>query len=295
MYNPQAGTQEVPVADIVAALIQKGATVVAQCTKVDDYAKALEKTCDFILIAGGDGTVGKVVKLIVDKQVPIAILPFGNANNIANSLEVDTALNAIIRSWQQENFKNFSIGTLVTDQKKEYFLESVGWGLFADVLSAIKAKKRRGSKKHPGKTKRKVEEGLNHLSKAISKMQASHYKIILDGNDHSGNYLWVEVMNIRSMGPQLLMAPEAHHGDEFLDVVLVREGEEESLSAFIHGQGNGESNHFFQTIKAKQIQIHSSEIIHIDDEIQNQNQEVLNPSQWYRIDLVDEHFRVINA
>src|SRR5690554_5575017 len=94
MYNPQAGTQEVPVTDIVAALIQKGAQVVAQCTKMDDYAKALEKTCDFILIAGGDGTVGKVVKLIIAKQVPIAILPFGNANNIATSLEVDTAVAA---------------------------------------------------------------------------------------------------------------------------------------------------------------------------------------------------------
>src|SRR5690606_5750365 len=224
-----------------------------QNTKTDDYAEALETACDFVLIAGGDGTVGKVVKLIVAKQVPFAILPFGNANNIANSLKVDTALNTIIHSWQQRDFKKFSIGTITTDQKKEYFLESVGWGLFADVLSTIKSEKKQGKKN--GNSRRKVEEGLTHLLKAVGEMQASYYHIMLDGKDHSGNYLWVEVMNTRSMGPKLLMAPEALHEDEFLDVVLVREGEEENLKAFIHRQNNEEeNNHFFQTIKARQIQ-----------------------------------------
>src|SRR5690606_19692374 len=169
---------------------------------------------------------------------------------IANSLEVDTALDAITLSWQRKNFKQFSIGTLATDLKKEYFMESEGWGLFADVLSKIKSKK-----KDTNKTKRKVEEGLNNLSKDISEIQESYYQIILDGNNHSRNYLWVEVMNTRSMGPKLLMAPEALHEDEFLDVVLVREGEEENLKAFIHRQNNEEeNNHFFQTIKARQIQ-----------------------------------------
>src|SRR5699024_8430521 len=127
-----------------------------------------------------------------------------------------------------------------------------------DVLSTIKSEKKEGKKSV--NTRKKVEEGLKHLLKAIGEMQASYYHIMLDGNDHSGNYLWVEVMNTRSMGPKLLMAPEALHEDEFLDVVLVREGEEESLKAFIQGQNDEGNNHFFQTIKVKQARICSHEV-----------------------------------
>lgn len=113
MYNPQAGGCELPVEDLVSKLQQRGAEVCTQITRDDDYKRTLEQPRDFILIAGGDGTTGKVAKKVFYKQVPIAICPFGSANNIAGSLVVDSALDAIFEGWQKTEFRQFSVGSIV--------------------------------------------------------------------------------------------------------------------------------------------------------------------------------------
>jgi len=39
-----------------------------------------------VLVAGGDGTVGKVGRELIDSGVPLGVLPLGTANNLACSL-----------------------------------------------------------------------------------------------------------------------------------------------------------------------------------------------------------------
>ena len=290
MYNPQAGGSDLPVEELVNGLQKRGAKVFSQCTKEDDYTEALEKSCDFVLIAGGDGTIEKIAKKIVHKKVPIAILPFGNANNIAQSLDVDTALDAIVNSWLAKEFRKLSVGTILIDNESKYFLESVGWGLFAEVLNTIRSDKKKKQKDAIDK-KDKVTSGLSRLSKALKELKPSYYELFLDGVDHSGDYLWVEIMNTQSMGPQLQLAPEASHGDEFLDVVIVTEDERESLDGFLNSQNGGENPHPFSTIKAKTIKVKSPEPIHIDDEIHQSSPD----KDWLEISLVSQYFWVINA
>jgi len=291
LYNPQAGGSDLPVEDLVNGLKKRGAKVFTQCTKEDDYMEALEKTCDFMLIAGGDGTIKQIAKKIVYKNFPIAILPFGNANNIAYSLDVDTALDAIVNSWLAKDFRKFSVGAIHIDKESRYFLESVGWGLFAEVLNKIKSKKKKKKKKDPVDKKDKVQFGLSRLSKRLKELKPSFYTIYLDGVDYSGYYLWVEIMNTQSMGPQLELAPEASHGDEFLDVVMVTEDERESLEWFLNSQNGGKNPHQFSTIKAKTIKVKSLEPIHIDDEIHEPTPE----KDWLEISLVSQYFWVING
>src|SRR5690554_5328450 len=142
MYNAQAGGNPLPVEDLVKRLEKRGAEVLAKDTKEDDYKNALEEPCDFILIAGGDGTIEKIAKKIIHRNVPVALLPCGNANNIAESLDVDTALSAIVNSWDKRDFRKFTVGSIAVDGERQEFLESVGWGLFANVLKEVKANKK---------------------------------------------------------------------------------------------------------------------------------------------------------
>jgi diacylglycerol kinase family enzyme len=292
MYNPQAGEKSLPVDGLVSALEKRGAKVITQSTKADGYAKALEKVCDFILIAGGDGTIEKVAKLIVHNPVPIAILPFGNANNIAASLNVEMALDEIINNWKKRNFSKFSVGSILINGEKEYFLESVGWGLFSEVLS--KSKEEKNKITASAKVEDKVESGLTLLNEEINELQPAFYEIQLDGMDYSGSYLWVEIMNTQSMGPQLKMAPEARHGDEFLDVVLIKEEDREKLKFFLNenrkSNGNG-----FRILKAKNIKTFSFESIHIDDEIYKPKKFDPSDQAWLEISLVPQFFWIINA
>ena len=294
MYNPQAGEKALEVEDLVSALEKRGAKVITQCTKDDDYAKALEHACDFILIAGGDGTIEKVAKLIVHKPTPIAILPFGNANNIAQSLNVETALDGIINNWKNKNFSKFSVGSILINQETHYFLESVGWGLFSEVLSKSKADKK---KKEKSSTTRedKVGSGLSMLNQSVQEIQASNYSIFLDGKDYSGYYLWVEIMNTQSMGPQLKMAPEASHGDEFLDVVLVKEADRKNLELFLNTQNGQGNTNGFNILKAKKIRVNSRESIHIDDEFYKPKNSGPFHQEWLEISIIPQFFWVINA
>lgn len=292
LYNPTAGEKELQVDTLVKGLHARGAEVIIQSTKDDDYEKVLDLSPDFVIIAGGDGTVEKLTKKLVDKNIPIAILPAGSANNIANSLNVEATLDGIINSWHSKNFCKFSMGMVVVEQNKDYFLESVGWGLFSEVLSKTKTEKKNQKKNSSSSQKDKVESGLDKLSQSLEDLQASYIDIFLDGKDYSGDYLWVEIMNTQSMGPQLKLAPEAKAGDDFLDVVLVKEDEREILKEFIDNQSEEGPNPYFKTIKSKQIKVKTSETFHIDDEI---HKGVKEDKRWAKISLFYRYFWVINA
>ena len=293
VYNPQAGGSPMPVEDLVKGLEKRGADVLTQDAKEEDYQQALGYPCDFVIIAGGDGTIEKVAKQIIKlgKGVPIAILPFGNANNIAGSLDVDTTLGSIVASWREKDFRKFSVGSINIAGSNRNFFESVGWGLFAEVLEEVKAEKKARAQP-PVNAKDKVESGLKRLSQRVQELQPSFYQILLDEVDYSGYYLWVEVMNTQSMGPQLQLAPDARHGDQFLDVVLIKEEEKARLEDFLNVRNGENHDNLFNPIKTQKIKIRSNQSVHIDDEMF----QVEDPSaQWAEIRLIAQPMLVLNA
>ena len=57
--------------------------------------------------------------------------------------------------------------------------------------------------------------------------------IRLDGKKMSGDYLMLEVQNIRYIGPNLELHPEADINDGFLDVVMVGAKERNKLKPYL--------------------------------------------------------------
>src|SRR5881396_3389116 len=86
MHNPKAGRGNHARKELMAALANAGHHAIYQSTKKSDYKKALKKSVDVVLAAGGDGTVGKVGRELIDSGVPLGVLPLGTANNLACSL-----------------------------------------------------------------------------------------------------------------------------------------------------------------------------------------------------------------
>jgi diacylglycerol kinase family enzyme len=292
MYNPNAGEKDLNLDKLVKGLSSRGAEVRLQSTKEDNYELALEEKADFILIAGGDGTVEKLAKKLVFKNIPIAILPVGSANNIASSLDVEATLDGIFGSWHSKDFRKFSVGMVEVEQNKSYFFESVGWGLFSEALLKSQTEKKNPMKYISSRQKDKVESGLDKLSQCLDDLQASYYEIFLDGEDHSGHYLWVEIMNTQSMGPRLQLAPEARHDDEFLDVVMVKKGDLDLLKKFIELDSHKGAHNFFKSQKSKHVKVKTHVKPHIDDEIPKEKYWC---EKWIEIGLFSRFFWVINA
>src|SRR5205823_788604 len=91
-----------------------------------------------VIIAGGDGTVRKVCKKIIDKgsDPVIGLLPSGTANNIGTTLEINENIKPIIRSWKygEGNKIPFDSGELSNADFKSFFVESIGVGLFPEMV-----------------------------------------------------------------------------------------------------------------------------------------------------------------
>ena len=91
--------------------------------------------------------------------------------------------------------------------------------------------------------------------------------IQIDDGEYSGNYLMAEVMNTRSIGPNLNLVPFADPGDGEFEVVLITESQREQFANYILSKILGkEEPAFFNILKAKKLRIAWEGVhLHVDD------------------------------
>src|SRR6185295_14113308 len=87
LHNEGAGDDNQPDGKALRKLLRDAGHDVEYCDARDEtWAAALEKPADVVAVAGGDGTVGRVAKKLIGRDIPVAPLPFGTANNISKTL-----------------------------------------------------------------------------------------------------------------------------------------------------------------------------------------------------------------
>ncbi len=268
LHNPGAGDEVHPKQELISMIEE---TLDLECryfsTKEKDW-KDIEPGIDLLIIAGGDGTVRKVSRELlnrkrIDRQVPIAILPLGTANNIAKTLHITGEVKDVIKSWRKKHVKKFDIGRIdgIPDQK--FSLEGFGYGIFPNVIKGMRGP----DKEFRSMPDEKMKKAVDMLADMIRDQEPFYCSIEIDGADHSGNYLLVEVMNIQSIGPNLQLAPHADPGDGKLEVVLLTERHRDQLLEQVH-DGGPEKKLAFPTFKGSSIHLHCEEKnLHNDDEL----------------------------
>jgi diacylglycerol kinase (ATP) len=85
-----------------------------------------------IIVAGGDGTIGWVVRKLVDTKHPLGILSMGTFNNFAKSLHLPTTVDAAIRVIKTGKPHPITLGRL----NGKIFLEAAAIGLFGETIAA---------------------------------------------------------------------------------------------------------------------------------------------------------------
>ena len=91
VHNPTAGTASHTAEQLTTILKEAGYSDVMYCsTKERQHKRALLSIADLVLIAGGDGTIAKVIRCLPQNDIPVAILPLGTANNVARSIGLHT-------------------------------------------------------------------------------------------------------------------------------------------------------------------------------------------------------------
>jgi diacylglycerol kinase family enzyme len=218
IHNPKAGDRKHSKKQLTTSLARCGHQAFYQSIKERGWEKVFKKPVDLVIAAGGDGTVHKTAWQIIDSGVPLAILPLGTANNLARSLGFAGSVDEILQSLHYGKCTPFDVGVARNGSQRDYFLEAAGGGLFADYFPAAEANKKEGAS-----PEEELRSHLSLLRKLALNYHARRWKMTIDGKDISGRYILWGVMNIRSAGPVLHLAPKAKTDDGQLDFVAVRE------------------------------------------------------------------------
>ncbi|MEO5602093.1 MAG: diacylglycerol kinase family protein [Cyclobacteriaceae bacterium] len=269
LHNPAAGQGETSRQELTQMIVTAGFECSYSSTKENSRENIVSKDTDFIVLAGGDGTVRKIAaelldRNVLDKKLPIGLLPLGTANNIAKTLGLSGDTPQIIKGWRGATAIKFDVGTISGLPRPNFFLESFGYGLFPMLMKQMK-KQKRNDIDDPA---RKIEVALQLLHQLVRSATARGCHVEIDGKDYAGKFLLIEVMNIRSIGPNLYLAPEADPSDGFFDVVIISENQREALTAYIEKKILGQEVKFdFPVLRARNIRIlWNGKHAHVDDE-----------------------------
>ncbi len=269
IHNPGAG-DEAHSKSTLLRLIEAAGYECRYCSTDSEAWKEVNPKADFIVIAGGDGTIKETITELLKsgnaaKRLPIAILPCGTANNIATSLNIKGEMIDIIRKWSHPETTAIDVGEIFFfEEKPNFFIESFGYGLFPYLMKEmIKTGKNKIEDKEE---KIKAAQQLMH---DISHSYKPHYcELIVDGEDHSGEFLMAEIMNTRLIGPNLFLSPHGHPGDGTFEVVLIPGDDQAKFAAYVDSKINDkEVAYSFVTIKAEDVKIKwKGTHVHVDDQ-----------------------------
>jgi diacylglycerol kinase (ATP) len=232
IHNPNAGDEAHSRSELCATLADAGHDVRYHSIKADGWKEALHGPTDLVAVAGGDGTVRRVVKELAGSDVPLTLLPLGTANNIARTLGFrDAAVAELARAWPRASKLALDVGKVDSTSGGTQFVEAVGGGLFADLLARAEE-----ADDDANDADEDLERGLRLLLEAITDARARPWTLELDGTDVSDDLLAVEALNVGESGPRIPLAPGADPSDGKLEVVLVRPDAAGSLAAHVEAR-----------------------------------------------------------
>ena len=265
VHNPEAGDESHSAERILKRLTDAGHDATLGSTGKRGISKALDDPGDLVVAAGGDGTIKKVALALAGRGIPLAILPIGTANNIAKSLGIIGSVDELIAGWRSGNRRRLAVGTVAASYRTMRFVESVGVGAFTELVTRGAEEVDENTASLTGHT---IDRALLLLQRIVEEQVPSSRRVEIDGVDLSGEYLLVEAMNTRLVGPNVPLAPGADYGDDQLDVVTVTQAERRVLTEYLEARLAGGADPPFLTVRrGKRVTMRASpDELHVDDE-----------------------------
>ena len=197
--------------------IIKQATVFYTRGKEDAKTKAYEakrEDYDFVVAAGGDGTVNEVVSGLhmSGSGLPLAILPSGTTNDFATSVGIAPTVHCLYQLIKNFNVVAADIGRF---NDKDYFLNVTAGGILSDVAHSVSVE----AKTLFGKTA--------YVAEAVKKVSENHFKTTpllfeMDGDREVFDVFFFILANSKSVGGFPKICIDAKINDGYMDLCVVK-------------------------------------------------------------------------
>lgn len=261
-YNQKAGDRA-SLSQIEGLLRDQGHEIVRIFEKGTDPERLFDERADVVAAAGGDGTVSTVARVLVGQGIPLGILPLGTANNIAKSLGIDSSIAEVAKRWKRACRQPLDLGVASGQWGESRFVEGVGVGLIPAGITALEARPVEDETRAA-----RVAHAVRRHRKVLSQLKSHRYTVTLDGTRTTGDFLLIEVLNIRSVGPNLVLSEDADPSDGFFSVVMAGEEHREQLARYFQDRSEQPSATLsLPTQRARHIDIQGCEDVHVDDEV----------------------------
>ncbi len=266
IHNPTAGEQDEDAKSLRKLLKRAGHEVRYRSAKEAGWKRSLKKPAELVVVAGGDGTVGRVARRMAGRGIPMAVLPLGTANNIARSLgQHERPLEELVDGWNDAKRVKLDVAVAKGPWGTRNFIEGLGFGVFAGQLAALEDE----DVPEPKRAASKVNQALSRMKRAAESWEATQVQAKLDGKDISGRYLMMEALNLHYVGPNMRLALDGMPGDGEFEVVLVTEDERARFVQYLEAwRENRERLAVLPSHRGKHLQIEWTGFpLHIDDKL----------------------------
>jgi diacylglycerol kinase (ATP) len=265
MHNPKAGTEALSRKELLREFQRAGHKVAYHSVKEDGIGHALKNPGDVVVVAGGDGTVRKIGTQLRGREVPIAILPLGTANNIARALGLHGNHEELIRALAGSRVVKLDVGVARGPWGEMPFLEGAGAGLFPRMLSDHASNRRQGVPDAVDALGG-IRGGLHFLQQVLHTFRGPNCVVRLDGKELRGSFLLIEALNIPAIGPTIQLAPRAHPDDGLLDVVTISDNQRRKLDAHLDAKLAHKAPARFATHRTRKLELSCAPTeFHFDD------------------------------
>jgi diacylglycerol kinase (ATP) len=226
VHNPTSGAGKVSRDDLTRALCAAGVAAYYQSSKIGELTAVLALQTDLIIVAGGDGTVAKVLTQMPDRSIPVAILPIGTANNIASSFGIEGEIEEIAAGLRGAEKRRLDIGLARGPWGRCWFVEGIGVGALVRAAERLS--------KPEGTPAERLEAARRQIRKILKKAEPDRVRVELDDVPLPEEHLMLEILNVICGGPRLEMAPDIDPGDGMLDVIMVEPHQRKDMRRWLN-------------------------------------------------------------
>lgn len=214
IINPVSGTESkknIP-EEIAAALDPKIFDVIIRITGYGGHAteitrEAVKNGYDYIIAAGGDGTVNEVAKAMVNTKVTLGIIPFGSGNGLARELGIPMDSEKAIDIILNAHTRTIDYGVA----NEHIFFCTCGFGFDAFISDKFANEKMRGPLGY-----------VRNVLESVVDFKSEEYEIISDEGTLRERAFVLTCANASQYGNDVFIAPNADMEDGKMNVSLLK-------------------------------------------------------------------------
>ncbi|MHC4839288.1 MAG: diacylglycerol/lipid kinase family protein [Planctomycetota bacterium] len=173
--------------------------------------RTMDADTELVVSVGGDGTLSEVLGGLVNRDVPVAQLPLGTANVLAQELglprDVDGLLDVVRRR------RTSTLDTAVVDGRLTFLC--VGSGIDGSAVAEVEAR-RTGPISYLSYVKA--------MARVLRNYRPPRLKLEIDGEPIAGEFGFVLVSNVREYGGFFHLSSKCRRDDARVEVYAARSG-----------------------------------------------------------------------